>query len=133
MKRTSSLLKASHRPSDARMAKLGAFSFRSAKSKESTSGSAINNFRSLKPKKKASQQLKFPSTVSREFESTKFLLGMSTKLMSRRRRRSSNIFFKVMLKVMGLTLRGKSPKALDVARMPATRQTPLNEMKPPAS
>jgi len=31
------------------------------------------------------------------------------------------------------TLRGKSPRALDVAKIPATRQTPLNEMNPPAS
>lgn len=33
----------------------------------------------------------------------------------------------------GITLRGKSPRARDVARIPATRHTPLNEMKPPAS
>ena len=31
------------------------------------------------------------------------------------------------------TLRGKSPSALEVARIPATLQTPLKEMKPPAS
>lgn len=31
------------------------------------------------------------------------------------------------------TLRGKSPRAREVARIPATLQTPLKDIKPPAS
>ena len=31
------------------------------------------------------------------------------------------------------TFRGKSPNALEVAKMPATLHTPLNDMNPPAS